>query len=65
MLTIDGVRLEFADGWAVVRASNTQPALTMRAEATTEDKLAAIKFIIEDALYKYKKEGVRIEWGKV
>src|SRR3989344_5425464 len=65
MLTIDGVRLEFADGWAVVRASNTQPALTMRAEATTEDKLAAIKFIIEDALYKYKKEGVSIKWGQV
>lgn len=65
MLTIDGVRLEFADGWGVIRASNTQPALTLRAEATTEEKLAAIKFILEDAMYKYKKEGVQIVWGKV
>lgn len=60
----DGVRLEWEDGWAVVRASNTQPALTLRAEAKTEERLAEIKKIMEDALAKYKAEGVNLEWGR-
>ena len=34
---IDGVRVEFNDGWALVRASNTGPNLTARFEANTED----------------------------
>lgn len=37
--TIDGVRVTFPDGWALVRASNTQPVLVMRFEATTQSKL--------------------------
>ena len=65
MLTIDGVRLEWKDGWAVVRASNTQPQLTLRAEATSEARLEEIKNIVEEALEPYKKEGVKVEWGKV
>lgn len=65
MLTIDGVRLEFDDGWAVVRASNTQPQLTLRAEATTEARLAEIKAIVETALEPYEKEGIKVEWGVV
>lgn len=60
----DGVRLEWDDGWAVVRASNTQPALTLRAEAKTKSRLAEIKKIMEDALAKYKAEGVNLEWGR-
>jgi len=65
MLTIDGVRLEWDNGWAVVRASNTQPQLTLRAEATSEGRLAEIKRIVEEALLPYGKEGVKLEWGKV
>lgn len=65
MLTIDGIRLEFDDGWAVIRASNTQPQLTLRAEATTEDRLGEIKKIVEESLERYKSEGVEVEWGKV
>lgn len=65
MLTIDGVRLEWDDGWAVIRASNTQPQLTLRAEAGTETRLEEIKTIVEDSLEPYAKEGVEIEWGKV
>ncbi len=65
MLTIDGVRLEFKDGWAVIRASNTQPQLTMRAEAANEKRLDEIKKIVEDSLAPYEKEGVKVEWGKV
>lgn len=60
----DGVRLEWDDGWAVVRASNTQPALTLRAEAKTEVRLEEIKKIMEAALEKYKAEGVDLEWGR-
>jgi phosphomannomutase/phosphoglucomutase len=38
--TIDGVRIAFADGWGLLRASNTQPVLVMRFEATSEAALA-------------------------
>jgi len=41
--TIDGVRVEFEDGWALVRASNTGPDLTARFEAITEDRLNELK----------------------
>lgn len=37
--TIDGVRAEFDDGWALVRASNTGPNITMRFEAKKENRL--------------------------
>ncbi len=40
---IDGVRIDFPDGWALVRASNTQPALVIRAEGTTAGSLERIK----------------------
>lgn len=33
--TIDGVRIEYPDGWGLLRASNTQPVLVLRFEATT------------------------------
>lgn len=64
LLDIDGVRLEWDDGWIVVRASNTQPALTLRAEAKTEKRLEELKKLMEDALLKYKSEGVDLEWGR-
>ena len=38
---IDGVRMNFAHGWGLIRASNTQPVLVLRFEATTEADLAA------------------------
>jgi len=38
-LTIDGVKAKFDDGFALVRASNTGPNITMRFEATTEERL--------------------------
>jgi phosphomannomutase/phosphoglucomutase len=65
VLTIDGVRLEWDDGWAVIRASNTQPQLTLRAEAMDDKRLAEIKRIVEESLVPYEKEGIKVEWGKV
>ena len=40
---IDGVRVTYDDGWALVRASNTGPHLTLRFEATTEERLKELK----------------------
>lgn len=37
-ITIDGMRIHLDDGWALIRTSNTQPAITMRFEASTEEK---------------------------
>ena len=37
VITIDGVRVNFSNGWGLVRASNTVPGLTLRFEAETED----------------------------
>ena len=41
--TIDGLRVDFADGWGLVRASNTTPVLVLRFEADSEDALERIK----------------------
>ena len=41
--TIDGVRADFADGWGLVRASNTTPALVIRFEAKDENRLHQLK----------------------
>jgi len=40
---IDGARISFPNGWAVIRASNTTPMLTFRAEARSPEDLEAIK----------------------
>ena len=42
-ITLDGVRVEFADAWALIRASNTGPNLTVRFEANTSERLEQIK----------------------
>lgn len=40
---MDGVRISFKEGWALARASNTQPVLSLRFEATSEEALKAIR----------------------
>jgi phosphomannomutase/phosphoglucomutase len=56
VVDIDGVRARFAGGWGLVRASNTQPALVMRCEANTADRLAEIKAAIEAHLAAARRE---------
>ena len=46
----DGVRVCFDDGWGLIRASNTQPALVLRFEATTDERLQAIRTYLEGEL---------------
>jgi phosphomannomutase/phosphoglucomutase len=41
--TMDGIRVDFTDGWGLVRASNTSPSLTARFEADNEEALEVIK----------------------
>jgi phosphomannomutase/phosphoglucomutase len=41
--TLDGLRVDFSNGWGLVRASNTQPCLVMRFEGTSQSALARIK----------------------
>ncbi len=43
LTTIDGVRVDYAKGWGLVRASNTTPVLVLRFEADTEAELQRIK----------------------
>ncbi|MBY6211555.1 phosphomannomutase/phosphoglucomutase [Microbulbifer agarilyticus] len=50
--TIDGLRIEFADGWGLVRASNTTAALTLRFEADDEAALARIRELVGQQLQK-------------
>ena len=52
ILTIDGVKAKFADGFALVRASNTGPNITMRFEAVTEERLNEIQKEFMDELNK-------------
>jgi phosphomannomutase / phosphoglucomutase len=44
---IDGMRITFADGWALCRASNTTPVLVLRFEAETAERLQEIKELVE------------------
>jgi phosphomannomutase/phosphoglucomutase len=41
--TIDGIRVDFDDGWGLVRASNTTPCLVVRFEADSQASLDRIK----------------------
>lgn len=50
IIDIDGLRAVYDDGWGLVRASNTQPALVLRFEALTEKRLGEIRNEIESVL---------------
>jgi phosphomannomutase/phosphoglucomutase len=48
--TIDGVRIQFGDGWGLVRQSNTQPVIVCRFEANTLERMEEIQSIVLDKL---------------
>jgi phosphomannomutase len=59
VITIDGVRVVFPTGWALVRASNTEPAITYRFESTkSQEDLQRIIGIVKEAL---RDEGVDLK----
>ena len=55
-LDIDGVKVLFDDGWALVRASNTGPNITARFEANTKERLEDLQKEFIGVLEKYLKE---------
>jgi phosphomannomutase len=50
LLTLDGFRLQFADGWALVRPSGTEPKIRYLAEARTEKRAKEIMEMISKAV---------------
>jgi phosphomannomutase/phosphoglucomutase len=56
VVDVDGVRVPFAQGWGLVRASNTQPVLVMRFEAASDKLLKEYQTEIEGIVEQAKKE---------
>lgn len=50
VIDIDGVRIPFKEGWALVRSSNTQPIIVLRFEASSSEALQAIRREVEELL---------------
>ena len=59
-ITIDGLRVNFNDGWGLLRASNTTPKLVLRFEANSPERLNEIQNIFLDQLKKID-ETINIE----
>jgi phosphomannomutase/phosphoglucomutase len=57
VITVDGVRVLYGDGWGLIRASNTQPVLVMRFEARTEAQLQRIQAEMQNWL---RAKGVKV-----
>ena len=61
-IDIDGIRGYIEDGWFLIRASNTQPMLTIRAEAKTKSGLEKIKKILREKINQYP--FLKLDWEK-
>ena len=57
VIDVDGVRVLFGDGWGLIRASNTQPVLVARYEASSAERLAVIRGEMEEWL---RSQGVHV-----
>lgn len=55
VIDVDGVRVLFDQGWGLVRASNTQPVLVLRFEASTPELLGKYRAEVEQALEEARK----------
>ena len=54
VIDIDGVRINFDNGWALIRASNTQPVIVLRFEANNTDQLQEIISLVRKSMSKYE-----------
>ncbi len=54
IIDVDGMRLEWNDAWGLLRASNTQPALVLRCEAESQERLDEIRTMLEDWLARHQ-----------
>jgi phosphomannomutase/phosphoglucomutase len=50
---VDGIRVQFDNGWGLLRASNTEPVLSLRFEATTEAEAHVYRELFAKALAKF------------
>jgi phosphomannomutase/phosphoglucomutase len=50
IMTIDGLRVNFSDGWGLIRPSNTTPCLVMRFEANSQKVLEKIQSLFRDLI---------------
>lgn len=53
VITLDGIRVEYSDGWALVRMSHTTPCLTVRFEANSKTALDRIQSIFRTLLHHH------------
>jgi phosphomannomutase/phosphoglucomutase len=56
IIDVDGVRVRFPEGWGLIRASNTQPALVLRFEAESAQKLSEYRAIVEGKLKELQRQ---------
>lgn len=56
VIDIDGARVEWSDGWGLVRCSNTTPLLVLRFEATSQARLDVIQALFEKEIKRLKAE---------
>ncbi len=52
LIDVDGIRIQFDDGWGLIRASNTQPVIVLRFEAKDKNSLDRIRRLVEERLEK-------------
>ncbi len=57
VIDVDGARIRMVGGWALIRASNTQPIIVLRAEAESEERLSAIRDEVDSWL---REQGVAV-----
>lgn len=55
VIDVDGVRVDFGDGWGLLRASNTEPALTNRFEAQTMERAQAIRDLMMGVVDEFRR----------
>ncbi len=53
VVDVDGVRIQFGDGWGLVRASNTQPVMVLRFESRSRERLQEIKQLVVNKLKEF------------
>ncbi len=51
---MDGIRVDFGDGWGLVRASNTEPSITTRFEAGTMERAREIRNLMMSAVEEFR-----------
>ena len=54
VINVDGLRVEFSDGWGLVRAVNDAPALSLRFEAVSQDVLRRIQVQFKSLMLRVK-----------